>query len=80
VIEIARKVSHFRNTIGDIEGSNRGHLNLPASIADVYRAAYRKARAEFDDARQELRKAVQRAEQVSPGCSAGLIEIAKRKF
>jgi hypothetical protein len=78
VVELTIKVAHLRNLMGDIEGSNRGHLNLPDSIADAYRAAYRKARNEFDDLRQELRSAIQQAERVSPGCSNQLISMVHR--
>ncbi len=67
VVELTIKVAHLRNLMGDIEGSNRGHLNL-----------YRKARNEFDDLRQELRSAIQQAERVSPGCSNQLISMVHR--
>ncbi len=77
VLELSRKLSHLKAMIGDIEGSNRGHLNLPPRIANAYREAYRNARDEFDDTRQQLRKAIRIAEQVSPGCSSALIADAR---
>lgn len=78
VIELARKLAHLKTMMGDIDGSNRGHLNLPSRIANAYREAYRKARAEFDETRQQLRKAIRIAEQLSPGCSVFLISESRR--
>ena len=77
VLTLGRKLNRINAQMGDIEGSNRGHLNLPERVAEAYRVAYRKTRIEFDETRIALQKAIRVAESYSPGCASGLLALAK---
>lgn len=80
VLSLARKLVRLSDQMGDIEGSCRGHLNLPSRVHEAYMKAYRAARCEYDDTKAALNKAVRVAEQYSPGCSASLIRLAKESY
>jgi hypothetical protein len=77
VLALARKLERIQIQMCNIQGSWRGHLNLPARVREAYSKAYTASRNEYDDTKAALNKAVRVAERYSPGCASSLIKYAR---